>query len=63
MPTNLYGPGDNFDLGGGHVVPSLIRKAHEAKVARRPVRMKSGGLVHPVVNFCMWTTLPMLSCV
>jgi GDP-L-fucose synthase len=37
MPTNLYGPGDNFDLGGGHVVPSLIRKAHEAKVARRPV--------------------------
>jgi GDP-L-fucose synthase len=31
MPTNLYGPGDNFDLTSGHVVPSLIRKAHEAK--------------------------------
>jgi GDP-L-fucose synthase len=31
MPTNLYGPGDNFDLGAGHVAPALIRKAHEAK--------------------------------
>jgi GDP-L-fucose synthase len=32
MPTNLYGPGDNFDLLGGHVLPALIRKAHWAKV-------------------------------
>ncbi len=32
MPTNLYGPGDNFDLMTGHVMPALIRKAHEAKV-------------------------------
>ncbi len=32
MPTNLYGPGDNFDLETGHVVPALLRKAHEAKV-------------------------------
>ena len=31
MPTNLYGPGDNFDLETSHVVPALIRKAHEAK--------------------------------
>lgn len=31
MPTNLYGPGDNFDLKASHVVPALIRKAHEAK--------------------------------
>jgi GDP-L-fucose synthase len=31
MPTNLYGPGDNFDLNTGHVLPALIRKAHEAK--------------------------------
>jgi GDP-L-fucose synthase len=31
MPTNLYGPGDNFDLESSHVVPALIRKAHEAK--------------------------------
>lgn len=33
MPTNLYGPGDNFDLNTSHVVPALIRKAHEAKIA------------------------------
>ena len=32
MPTNLYGPGDNFDLRGSHVIPALIRKMHEAKV-------------------------------
>jgi GDP-L-fucose synthase len=32
MPTNLYGPGDNFDLQNSHVLPALIRKIHEAKV-------------------------------
>ena len=32
MPTNLYGPGDNYDLEKSHVIPALIRKAHEAKV-------------------------------
>ena len=31
MPTNLYGPGDNFDLENSHVLPALIRKFHEAK--------------------------------
>jgi len=31
MPTNLYGPGDNFDLASSHVIPALIRKAHEAR--------------------------------
>ena len=31
MPTNLYGPRDNFDLNSSHVIPALIRKAHEAK--------------------------------
>jgi GDP-L-fucose synthase len=31
MPTNLYGPGDNFDPTSGHVIPGLLRKAHEAK--------------------------------
>lgn len=36
MPTNLYGPGDNFDLQSSHVVPALIRKAHEAKLAGSP---------------------------
>jgi GDP-L-fucose synthase len=32
MPTNLYGPGDNFDLKNSHVLPALIRKFHEAKI-------------------------------
>jgi GDP-L-fucose synthase len=33
MPTNLYGPGDNFDLTSSHVLPALIRKFHEAKIS------------------------------
>jgi GDP-L-fucose synthase len=33
MPTNLYGPGDNFGLQSSHVLPALIRKAHEARLA------------------------------
>jgi len=33
MPTNLYGPGDNFDLENSHVLPALLRKVHEAKAA------------------------------
>lgn len=36
MPTNLYGPGDTFDLQTSHVVPALIRKFHEAKLADAP---------------------------
>jgi GDP-L-fucose synthase len=36
MPTNLYGPGDNFDATSSHVLPALIRKAHEAKVSGSP---------------------------
>jgi GDP-L-fucose synthase len=36
MPTNLYGPGDNYDLATSHVLPALIRKAHEAKVQGAP---------------------------
>jgi len=35
MPTNLYGPYDNFDLNSSHVVPALLRKFHEAKVENR----------------------------
>ena len=33
MPTNLYGPGDNYHLANSHVIPALLRKAHEAKLA------------------------------
>lgn len=36
MPTNLYGPADNFDLQTSHVLPALLRKFHEAKMAGRP---------------------------
>ncbi len=36
MPSNLYGPGDNFDLNSSHVLPALIRKFHEAKVENKP---------------------------
>ncbi len=36
MPTNLYGPNDNFDLQNAHVLPALIRKMHEAKIAGSP---------------------------
>ena len=36
MPTNLYGPGDNYHLQNSHVMPALIRKFHEAKEASRP---------------------------
>ncbi|WP_415337210.1 NAD-dependent epimerase/dehydratase family protein, partial [Clostridium perfringens] len=37
MPTNLYGPNDNFDLKNSHVLPALIRKFHEAKVQNSEV--------------------------
>lgn len=36
MPTNLYGPNDNYDLQNSHVLPALIRKFHEAKVENKP---------------------------
>ncbi len=44
MPTNLYGPGDNFDPQSSHVMPALIRKAHEAKVnGEREIRIWGSG--------------------
>jgi GDP-L-fucose synthase len=36
MPTNLYGPGDNFDLQNSHVLPALIRRMHEARLTNAP---------------------------
>ena len=36
MPTNLYGPGDNYDLKNSHVLPALLRKFHEAKINNQP---------------------------
>ena len=45
MPTNLYGPNDNFDLENSHVLPALVRKFHEAKVKNEPqvVMWGTGG--------------------
>lgn len=43
MPTNLYGPGDNFDPQASHVLPALIRKVHEAKVHGGPVAIWGTG--------------------
>ena len=44
MPTNLFGPGDNYDLNNSHVIPALIRKFHEAKAAgNTPVTLWGSG--------------------
>ena len=42
MPTNLYGPNDNFDLNSSHVLPALMRKFHDAKLSRRDRCRPSG---------------------
>lgn len=44
MPTNLYGPNDNFDLNSSHVLPAMIRKFHEARMNRNgPVKLWGSG--------------------
>jgi GDP-L-fucose synthase len=43
MPTNLYGPGDNFDPASSHVMPALIRKVHEARQSGSPVTVWGTG--------------------
>lgn len=43
MPTNLYGPGDNFDLQTSHVLPAMIRKFHEARQSGDPVILWGSG--------------------
>ena len=43
MPTNLYGPGDNYDLKSSHVIPALIRKFHEAKIKNTNVTIWGSG--------------------
>ena len=50
MPTNLYGYGDNFDLNNSHVLPALIRKAHDAKVKGLPA-MEVWGSGTPLREF------------
>ncbi len=51
MPTNLYGPGDNFDLMTSHVMPALLRKFHEAKQADSP-EVIVWGSGQPRREFC-----------
>jgi len=58
MPTNLYGPNDNFNLGTSHVLPALMRKFHEAKKTIKK-KLKSGEPAWQEENFCMlmiWQT-------
>ena len=43
MPTNLYGPGDDYDLATSHVIPAFIRKAHEAKRSGEAMTVWGGG--------------------
>lgn len=50
MPTNLYGPGDNFNLRTSHVLPALMRKIHEAK-ERRETRVEVWGTGRPRREF------------
>ncbi|MBI1989839.1 MAG: GDP-L-fucose synthase [Betaproteobacteria bacterium] len=50
MPTNLYGPNDNYDLANSHVLPALLRKAHEAKL-RGDARLEVWGSGKPMREF------------
>lgn len=50
MPTNLYGPYDNYDLEGSHVLPAMIRKFHEAKVSGLP-QVELWGTGNPLREF------------
>ena len=50
MPTNLYGPGDNYDLQTSHVIPALLRKAHQAKM-RGDASMEIWGTGSPLREF------------
>lgn len=67
MPSNLYGPGDNFDLNSSHVVPAMIRKFHEAKCGGTSVVLWGSGSprreflhVDDLADACMHLmTLPM----
>ena len=52
MPTNLYRPNDNFDIESGHVIPGLMRKAHEARLMRVDANWSSGDPERHNVNSC-----------
>ena len=54
MPTNLYGPGDNYHLENSHVLPALIRRFHEAAEANAP-NVTCWGTGSPLREFLLWT--------
>ncbi len=58
MPTNLYGPGDNFDLPNSHVLPALIRRFHEAKLRGDARCSPSGVRARRGANSCTSTIWP-----
>ncbi len=62
MPTNLYGPEDNFDLESSHVMPALIRKFHDAKAGECADGDTCGGPASRCGSFCMWMIVPGLVC-
>ena len=62
MPTNLYGPGDNFDLESSHVLPALIRKFHEAKTNQNKHRHALGYWGTHYESFFMLMTWPKPCC-
>jgi len=57
MPTNIYGPGDNFDLKNSHVLPAMIRKCHEAK-AQHADAVEVWERARRAANFSMSMTWP-----
>ena len=61
MPTNLYGPGDNFDLTSSHVLPALMRRFHDAKMAGA-TDIVVWGTGCPGANSSTSTILPTLVC-
>ena len=61
MPTNLYGPEDNFDLESSHVLPALIRKFHDAKESGAPF-VTLWGTGTPRASSCMWMIWRMRPC-
>ena len=61
MPTNLYGPNDNFDLSSSHVLPAMIRKFHDAREAGRN-EVVVWGTGTPGESSFTSTTSPMRAC-
>jgi len=55
MPTNLYGPEDNFDLASSHVLPALLRKFHEAAQLGAD-SVEIWGSAPRAASSCTWTT-------